>query len=274
MSHLLPSQIDLSIRPPPWPQCLKHHSSNPPLITALDIQPGVSPLTAPLPTAGLPTSPLLCPQDCPPGSQDFREMQCSEFDSVPFRGKFYTWKTYRGGEWGTKKAMGLWVGAATGGHRVKEFALSPSVTQGARLPGLNAGSPHSLCPACLSSLSLGSWPSWPHLPQRVSRKSRDGPGQGLTGPCPPRGGEGLLTHVPSRRLQLLHGEGGGRGGWDTLPPRHGGHLCQRRVQGEGDSQRDRGLGGGIHERGIEQLPDTLPRPLPSPARGLRPGPGL
>ncbi|XP_037053845.1 A disintegrin and metalloproteinase with thrombospondin motifs 10 isoform X5 [Peromyscus leucopus] len=36
--------------------------------------------------------------DCPPGSQDFREMQCSEFDSVPFRGKFYTWKTYRGGK--------------------------------------------------------------------------------------------------------------------------------------------------------------------------------
>ncbi|XP_017355564.1 A disintegrin and metalloproteinase with thrombospondin motifs 10 [Cebus imitator] len=35
--------------------------------------------------------------DCPPGSQDFREMQCSEFDSIPFRGKFYTWKTYRGG---------------------------------------------------------------------------------------------------------------------------------------------------------------------------------
>lgn len=24
-------------------------------------------------------------------------MQCSEFDSIPFRGKFYTWKTYRGG---------------------------------------------------------------------------------------------------------------------------------------------------------------------------------
>ncbi|KAM4888801.1 A disintegrin and metalloproteinase with thrombospondin motifs 10 isoform 3-T3 [Thomomys bottae] len=36
-------------------------------------------------------------EDCPPGSQDFRERQCSEFDSVPFRGKFYTWKTYRGG---------------------------------------------------------------------------------------------------------------------------------------------------------------------------------
>ncbi|XP_077441258.1 A disintegrin and metalloproteinase with thrombospondin motifs 10 [Vanacampus margaritifer] len=35
--------------------------------------------------------------DCPVGSRDFREMQCSNFDSVPFRGKFYTWKPYRGG---------------------------------------------------------------------------------------------------------------------------------------------------------------------------------
>nr|XP_033810224.1 A disintegrin and metalloproteinase with thrombospondin motifs 10 isoform X2 [Geotrypetes seraphini] len=35
--------------------------------------------------------------ECPPGSQDFRELQCSEFDSVPFRGKYYTWKPYRGG---------------------------------------------------------------------------------------------------------------------------------------------------------------------------------
>ncbi|KAB0390767.1 hypothetical protein E2I00_000393, partial [Balaenoptera physalus] len=49
----------------------------------------------PPPSPDLPT-PALGP-DCPPGSQDFREMQCSEFDSVPFRGKFYTWKTYRGG---------------------------------------------------------------------------------------------------------------------------------------------------------------------------------
>lgn len=32
-------------------------------------------------------------------------MQCSEFDSVPFRGKFYTWKTYRGGEQGTEKVV-------------------------------------------------------------------------------------------------------------------------------------------------------------------------
>ncbi|XP_078524447.1 A disintegrin and metalloproteinase with thrombospondin motifs 10 [Lissotriton helveticus] len=35
--------------------------------------------------------------DCPPSSQDFRELQCAEFDNVPFRGKYYTWKTYRGG---------------------------------------------------------------------------------------------------------------------------------------------------------------------------------
>lgn len=40
-------------------------------------------------------------QECPAGSRDFREIQCSDFDSVPFRGKFYTWKPYRGGEWPT-----------------------------------------------------------------------------------------------------------------------------------------------------------------------------
>ncbi|XP_040897108.1 A disintegrin and metalloproteinase with thrombospondin motifs 10 [Toxotes jaculatrix] len=35
--------------------------------------------------------------ECPAGSRDFREIQCSDFDSVPFRGKFYAWKPYRGG---------------------------------------------------------------------------------------------------------------------------------------------------------------------------------
>ncbi|KAJ8278946.1 hypothetical protein COCON_G00060120 [Conger conger] len=35
--------------------------------------------------------------ECPVGGQDFREIQCSDFDSVSFRGKFYTWKPYRGG---------------------------------------------------------------------------------------------------------------------------------------------------------------------------------
>uniref|UniRef100_A0A3B3Y761 ADAMTS/ADAMTS-like cysteine-rich domain-containing protein n=1 Tax=Poecilia mexicana TaxID=48701 RepID=A0A3B3Y761_9TELE len=40
----------------------------------------------------------LCPmQECPAGCRDFREIQCSDFDSTPFRGKFYTWKPYRGG---------------------------------------------------------------------------------------------------------------------------------------------------------------------------------
>uniref|UniRef100_A0A8D2MUL8 A disintegrin and metalloproteinase with thrombospondin motifs 10 n=1 Tax=Zonotrichia albicollis TaxID=44394 RepID=A0A8D2MUL8_ZONAL len=51
------------------------------------------------PGAGVPEELVAVPccQDCPPGSQDFRELQCAEFDSVPFRGKYYTWKTYRGG---------------------------------------------------------------------------------------------------------------------------------------------------------------------------------
>ncbi|XP_067370061.1 A disintegrin and metalloproteinase with thrombospondin motifs 10 isoform X2 [Channa argus] len=35
--------------------------------------------------------------ECPADSRDFREIQCSNFDSVSFRGKFYTWKPYRGG---------------------------------------------------------------------------------------------------------------------------------------------------------------------------------
>ncbi|XP_040275772.1 A disintegrin and metalloproteinase with thrombospondin motifs 10-like [Bufo bufo] len=35
--------------------------------------------------------------ECPSGSQDFREMQCAEFDNVAFRGKYYTWKSYKGG---------------------------------------------------------------------------------------------------------------------------------------------------------------------------------
>lgn len=35
--------------------------------------------------------------ECPPGSQDFREMQCAEFDNVAFRGKYYSWKSYKGG---------------------------------------------------------------------------------------------------------------------------------------------------------------------------------
>lgn len=77
--------------------------------------------------------------DCPPGSQDFREMQCSEFDSVPFRGKFYTWKTYRGGEWGTQEAGGQW--SAASGYSMVGSALSPPLTQGARVPGYGSTVP-------------------------------------------------------------------------------------------------------------------------------------
>ncbi|KAK3550489.1 hypothetical protein QTP86_030723 [Hemibagrus guttatus] len=34
---------------------------------------------------------------CPAGAQDFREKQCADFDSMPFRGKYYGWKPYTGG---------------------------------------------------------------------------------------------------------------------------------------------------------------------------------
>nr|XP_057920932.1 A disintegrin and metalloproteinase with thrombospondin motifs 6 isoform X2 [Doryrhamphus excisus] len=34
---------------------------------------------------------------CPSGSRDFREKQCGDFDSMPFRGKYYNWKPYTGG---------------------------------------------------------------------------------------------------------------------------------------------------------------------------------
>uniref|UniRef100_A0A8B9H2D7 ADAM metallopeptidase with thrombospondin type 1 motif, 6 n=1 Tax=Astyanax mexicanus TaxID=7994 RepID=A0A8B9H2D7_ASTMX len=34
---------------------------------------------------------------CPTGSRDFREKQCADFDSMPFRGKYYNWKPYTGG---------------------------------------------------------------------------------------------------------------------------------------------------------------------------------
>uniref|UniRef100_A0A8C4TQW6 ADAM metallopeptidase with thrombospondin type 1 motif, 10 n=1 Tax=Erpetoichthys calabaricus TaxID=27687 RepID=A0A8C4TQW6_ERPCA len=35
--------------------------------------------------------------ECPAGSLEFREVQCADFDGVPFRGKYYKWKPYRGG---------------------------------------------------------------------------------------------------------------------------------------------------------------------------------
>lgn len=44
---------------------------------------------------------VLLPQACPAGSRDFREKQCADFDSMPFRGKYYNWKPYSGGEFRT-----------------------------------------------------------------------------------------------------------------------------------------------------------------------------
>ncbi|XP_056151422.1 papilin [Lampris incognitus] len=37
-------------------------------------------------------------QDCPEGSRDFREEQCSEFDGTNFQGKLYKWLPYYGAE--------------------------------------------------------------------------------------------------------------------------------------------------------------------------------
>ncbi|XP_073682749.1 papilin isoform X2 [Garra rufa] len=37
-------------------------------------------------------------QDCPEGSRDFREEQCSQFDGTDFQGKRYKWLPYHGGE--------------------------------------------------------------------------------------------------------------------------------------------------------------------------------
>uniref|UniRef100_A0A4W4FE28 ADAM metallopeptidase with thrombospondin type 1 motif, 6 n=1 Tax=Electrophorus electricus TaxID=8005 RepID=A0A4W4FE28_ELEEL len=34
---------------------------------------------------------------CAVGARDFREKQCADFDSMPFRGKYYNWKPYTGG---------------------------------------------------------------------------------------------------------------------------------------------------------------------------------
>uniref|UniRef100_A0A8V5GBX4 Uncharacterized protein n=1 Tax=Melopsittacus undulatus TaxID=13146 RepID=A0A8V5GBX4_MELUD len=39
---------------------------------------------------------------CPSGARDFREKQCADFDNMPFRGKYYNWKPYTGGNGGVK----------------------------------------------------------------------------------------------------------------------------------------------------------------------------
>lgn len=240
MSHLDPSRVHQSL----LPHCLELAQAIGQSFTASSLvphPPSLQPISAlslsSLPQ--LPPSPILCPQDCPPGSQDFREMQCSEFDSVPFRGKFYTWKTYRGGEWETQEAVGRsnreWIGR-------RGVCPEPSPPLRSQSAQVHAGNPFllpSLHPSWICGVSLLVSP-----PPGSKQGAPGWPGPGSDGAVPPRGREGLLTHMPSRRFQLLHGEGSSRGGWDTLPPGHSGHLCQRRVQGGEGSQRDGRDGGG------------------------------
>ena len=38
-----------------------------------------------------PKATLLLPQDCPKDGVSFRALQCSEFDTVPHKGKNHTW---------------------------------------------------------------------------------------------------------------------------------------------------------------------------------------
>lgn len=109
-------------------------------------------------------------------------MQCSEFDSVPFRGKFYTWKTYRGGEWGTPEAVGRsnreWIG-----HRGVWPEPCPPLRS--QVPKCLLG-PRSSCPACIP-LGSAVCPSRSHLPQGASKEPQGGLAPGLTGLCPPGG---------------------------------------------------------------------------------------
>lgn len=52
---------------------------------------------------------LSFPQDCPEGSKDFREEQCSQFDGTDFQGKRYKWLPYYGGRSWT--CSYLWISA-------------------------------------------------------------------------------------------------------------------------------------------------------------------
>lgn len=42
----------------------------------------------------------VCAQECPPNSEDFREMQCAAFNDRPLvAGNSFRWTTFHGGEW-------------------------------------------------------------------------------------------------------------------------------------------------------------------------------
>lgn len=108
-------------------------------------------------------------------------MQCSEFDSIPFRGKFYTWKTYRGGEPGAQEATG-----ASNSRWIEHHgsALSPPLMQECQT---GHWEPLFLLPSLPSILESGVCPSWPPLPQGASREPQGLLALGIMGPCPPGG---------------------------------------------------------------------------------------
>ena len=35
-------------------------------------------------------------QECPNGADDFRKIQCSEYNTIPFRGRFFSWVPFTG----------------------------------------------------------------------------------------------------------------------------------------------------------------------------------
>lgn len=55
-----------------------------------------------------PSPPAGSAQDCPEGSKDFREVQCSQFDGVSFQGKLYKWMAYYGGQRSLCVFPGVW----------------------------------------------------------------------------------------------------------------------------------------------------------------------
>lgn len=112
-------------------------------------------------------------------------------------------------------------GEPRGSPKAGGFMQHPGIP---RVPLPDMGTPTPV-PSLLVLLGLGSAPP-ASPPQGVDREPPSA-WPWSDGAVPPRGREGLLTHLLSRGLQLLHGEGSRCGGRDALPPGHGGHLCQR-----------------------------------------------
>lgn len=104
------------------------------------------------------------PQDCPPGSQDFRELQCAEFDNVPFRGKYYTWKTYRGGEY---RGLSIpWHGAVWGFAPCRSMQGHVKWSGGLLVTNSTSRGPPG-CPFCVPGVSWIYMHPSRHLPTTI-----------------------------------------------------------------------------------------------------------